>query len=91
MIVDEVLAHDRRAGRIGGAERQTRQRVSGDLCMLRLDLAPVDRAVLVAIETDREIEIAQRDVPLAVDRFALDVEREIAVGWLVRECRAVQR
>ena len=91
VIVDELLAHDRRAWRLGRAQRQARQRVGGDLRVLRLYLAPGDRAVLVAVETEREIEIAQRDVPLAVDGLAVDVEREIAVRRLVRQRRAVQQ
>ena len=55
--------------------------------MLRFDLAPGDRAVLVGVEPDREIEIAQRDVPLTLDRVAVDLECEIAVGGFMGERR----
>ena len=48
VIVDELLAQHRHASRIGRAERQSRQRVGGDLRVLRLHLAPGDRAILVA-------------------------------------------
>ena len=55
-----------------------------------LDLAPGDRVVLIRIEPEREVEIAERDVPLPVDPCRRStLEREVAVRRLVRvrRCR----
>src|SRR5438132_5292116 len=83
-----TLFRSRRARRAVGAARaqlQSLQRVRGDVRVVRLHLAPGDVAVAARVQADREIEVAQRDVPLAVEVRALDADREIAVARLVRE------
>ena len=84
VVVDQLFAGLRGTGRAGGPEAKPSERVGGDFRVLRLDLAPGDLAVLVGVERDRVVEIAKRDVPLPVDPLAIDLEREIAVGRLVR-------
>ena len=84
VVVDQLLGDLRRAGRAGGPQPQPRQRVGGDVGVLRLDLAPGDLVVLIGVEPERVVEVAQRDVPLAVDPVAVDLERQVAVGRLVR-------
>ncbi len=85
VLVDQVFAHLRRTRRLRRADDEPRQRIRRDLPMPRADLAPRDRAVLVDIETDGDVEVAQRDVPLPLHRCAVDGERQVAVGRLVRE------
>ena len=56
--------------------------------VLAADLVPGQFAVAVLVEAEGEVEVAQRDVPLAGDLLALDVQRQVAVARLVRLRRA---
>ena len=58
MVVDQVRGDGRRTRRALRSQGQTRQRIRGDVAMLRPDLAPGDRAILVRVEAKRKIEIA---------------------------------
>ena len=68
-------------------DRQPRQSIRRDLVMAGAQLAPRNFAIAVAVEPDREIEVAQRDVPLAVQSTAVGGNRQIAVARLVGQCR----
>ncbi len=60
-----------------------------DLLRPGAKLAPSDCAVLIGVEPDRDIEIAQRNVPLAADRAGLaDLDPQITVGGEVGVRRA---
>src|SRR5205823_1143439 len=83
MIVDQLVGKLCRAWRAGGSQRQPRQHIRRNVVTLRFHLAPCDVAILVDVETEREIEITKRDVPLADNPFVLDLEREVAVRGLV--------
>ena len=67
------------------------QRVRGDVGVPRAHLAPRDVAVAVRVETDRVVEVAQRDVPLAAQRRSVALDRQIGVAGLVRERRRPRR
>ena len=87
VLVDEMVG---RAGRAGAAVRldlQIRQRIGGDRPMVGAQLAPGDGAVIVAVDADRVIEIAQRNVPLPDNMSVLETEGEIAVARFVRRGR----
>ena len=58
-----------------------------DRRVLGTDFAPGNALILVGIEPEREIEITQRDVPLAGDLLAGDFERKITVAGFMRECQ----
>ena len=91
VVVDEMFGGSRRAGRGVGPQCNPRQRVRGDLGVLRFQLAPGDFAVAVSIQPDRDFEIAHRDVPLAGDARAVHRERKVTVARLVRVRRAERR
>jgi hypothetical protein len=46
---------------------QATERIGFDLARFGAQLAPRDRPVLIGIETDGDVEVAQRDIPLPVD------------------------
>ena len=52
--------------------------------MTRSHFAPGDVGIAIGIEPDGEIDIAQRDIPLAGDFLAFYIQDEIAVAGLVR-------
>ena len=55
-----------------------------DRRVLGTDFAPGNALILGAIEAERVIEIAQRNVPLAGDLLARNLERQVAVARFVR-------
>ena len=67
MLVDQLLDGRGRAHRAGAGELEPGERVGGDVAVPGLELAPGDRAVAVAVEPDRVLQVAQRDVPAALD------------------------
>ncbi len=83
MVVDEKFT--RADGAVGGsrAQLQSRESIGSDIRVMRLDLAPGDIAVSAVVQADREIEIAQRDVPLPAQIRTLGTDREVAVARLV--------
>ena len=91
VLVDEVPGDLRRAGRVGASQAQPRQRIGRDIGVPGPYFAPRDRVVLIRVEAKREVEVAQRDVPLPVDPVAFDAQREVAVRRLVRVRRCETR
>ena len=89
MLIDQDSRELCRAGvAITAADRlesQVRERISGDAAACRLQLAPGDGAVAFGVEAEHEVQIAQRDVPLALEDFAGcgHGEGEIGVARLV--------
>src|SRR6516165_4808141 len=95
VVVDQMLDdRNRAAGAIGG-NHQPGQCVGSNFLVLRLDFTPRDLAVAIGIEPDREVEVAQRDVPLPGQVTGLQREGEVAVagfmgmGWS-NPCRQQQ-
>jgi hypothetical protein len=86
MAVDQVVGNLQLAG-AAAVQRQAAQRPGIDLGVARAQFAPGDLAVAIGIEAEREIDVAQRDVPLPGDLAALHVEHQIAVAGLVRQSR----
>jgi hypothetical protein len=87
MAVDQMLDGARRAALAVGRQIQPRQRVSGNVFVMRAQFAPGDRTILVVVKPDRIVEVAQRDIPLAADLACRGLQREVAVARLVRQCR----
>src|SRR6516162_5351025 len=83
VVVDQMLDNrNRAAGAIGG-NHQPGQCVGSNFLVLRLDFPPRDLAVAIGIEPDRQVEVAQRDVPLPGQVTGLHREGEVAVARLV--------
>ena len=61
--------------------------ISRDRRPTRPHLAPAQRAVVVSVQADRLVEIAERDVLAAVDAAIIDAQREIALARLMRQSR----
>jgi len=59
------------------------ERPVGDVGVARAHFAPCDLAVAVQVEPEREIDVAQGDVPLTADGAAGDLEYQVAVAGLV--------
>ena len=74
VLVDELLTCAGAAGLARALHRQPRQGVGGDVGVARAQLAPGDVAVAVGVQADSVVEVAQGDVPLALNDGAL-VER----------------
>jgi hypothetical protein len=83
VAVHQLLADCKRASAVVGAHGQPRARIGSDVGMARAQLAPGDLAVAVGIERERDVEVAQRDVPLAAQSCSADVDRQVAVRRLV--------
>ena len=78
------------AGQAVALDRETRQHVAFDRIAMGLDLSPGDVAVVVAVDADGEIQIAQRDVELSQQRVGIrgiGVQIHIGVTLLVRQGR----
>jgi hypothetical protein len=71
VVVDELRAGPHRARLAVEREREMRERIAGDLGVPGSQLAPGDAPVTVRVDADRVLEVAQRDVPLAVDPRAV--------------------
>jgi hypothetical protein len=83
VTIDQVRdCHGRTRVAIRG-QGQTGQCVRGDIGVTRTHLAPGDGAVLVSVQPEREVQVAQRDIPLTVDFGAGDPQRQVAVTRLV--------
>ncbi|WP_308296428.1 hypothetical protein [Rhizobacter sp. J219] len=67
VAVDQLLRHVQPAGLAVGLQREAGQRIGGDLGVFGAGFAPGDAAVAIGIEADREVEVAQGDVPLAAE------------------------
>src|SRR5262249_16560310 len=67
-----------------GFHRQAGDRIGRDLGVARAYFAPRELAVAIGIQAECEIQIAQGDVPMTAYAIALQFEREITVGRLVR-------
>ena len=81
MIIDHQRRRDQPAQEALAGKGQMPEGIGFDLPLLRLNLAPGDRPVLVGIEPDRDIEVAQRNVPLAADHAGgVGLDPQIAVG-----------
>lgn len=92
VLVDEMLADFHRTGIAVRREAEPGERMGGDVGVAGAEFDPRDRTVLVGIDTDREVEIAQREVPLDVDDGVAHLQGEMAVARLVGEGeRADQR
>src|SRR5262249_45235962 len=74
----------KRAGARIRLDFQPRERVGGDGGVVAAQFAPGDGAVVVAVEADGEVEIAERDLPFAIDAAVGDAQAEIAVARFVR-------
>jgi hypothetical protein len=53
----------------------------------RAQLAPGDFAIAVGIKAEREIDVAQGDIPLPAQFAALNRKHQIGIAGLVREYR----
>jgi len=84
MVVDQLLAGFDGARPLFGSDAQALQRVRRDRRVPRADLVPRQLAVAILVKADGEIQVAQRDVPLAGDALALHRQRQIAVAGFVR-------
>src|SRR6185437_8471736 len=94
MIIDHLPLGSDRTGESVTFNRQARQRVALDGAAVRFDLTPRDFAVVVAVETDGEVEISERDVPLALELIrvaGVGPKRNVGVALLVRERDARQQ
>ena len=87
MRVDRMRRRRQRASLAARRHCEPLQRVRRDVGMPRAHLAPRDVAVAVRVETNRVVEVAQRDVPLAAQRRSVALDRQIGVAGLVRERR----
>src|SRR5215467_665164 len=67
VVVDEDFARRDRARSPVGGKCQAREGVCRDVACARAKLTPGNRAVAIGVELEREVEIAQRDVPLPGD------------------------
>src|SRR4029079_17494044 len=90
-----VVHHEYRArGGAGFAIRtdfQAGKSVRLDIAAPGAQFSPGNRAVAIGVQADRELQVAQRDVPLAANCGALDADRQVAVARLVRlRSRGVQ-
>src|SRR6185503_11773436 len=88
MIVDHLPLGSDRTGESVAFDGQARQRVALDCAAMRLDLTPRDLAIVVAVETDGEVEITERDVPLPVELIrvpGVGPKRNVGIALLVRE------
>jgi hypothetical protein len=84
MLVYQMVGRVRRAGAAVGRQLQMRQRVGGDRPMMCAQLAPGDDTVVIAVDSDGVIEIAQRDVPLSRNVPSVEVQAEVAVARFMR-------
>jgi hypothetical protein len=82
MPVDQHVLDARGAPEIPEPQRETIERVGDDPPHLAAHLAPREGAVVVAVERDRVVEVAERDVPLSSDARAFNRDRKIAVARL---------
>jgi hypothetical protein len=88
MIIDRQASRLEAAGAISAQQGQAPEGVRFDLRRPGAKLAPGDFAILVGIEADRDIEIAQRDIPLTINRAVrAELNPQIAVGGEVRPRR----
>src|SRR5215472_950919 len=97
MMIHQEICRFKRTRAAAPAEGQSPERVGFDLPRLSAQLAPGDRAVLIGVEPDRDVEIAQRDVPLPANTAVrTDIDLQIAVGsqvsprWARRDQRERQ-
>ena len=88
MPVDQLLRDAQRARGSAAREGEPLDEVGRDGGVPASHLAPGQRPVAIAVEADRELEVAQGDVDRARDRVRLDREAEIGVRSLVRGGRA---
>ena len=85
MVVDHHGRGDQAAVSAITGERQPAERIRLDLARLAAQLAPGDRAVLIGVEPDYDVEVADRDVPLTANRaVGADLDAQIAVGSEMR-------
>src|SRR5439155_6866765 len=77
VVVDEKFGRVRGAVGAFRAQLQSRQSVGGDIRVMRPHFTPGDIAVSAVVQADREIEIAQRDVPLPAQIRTLGTDREV--------------
>src|SRR5882762_200883 len=90
---------DQKSGRVRGAvgafrtQLQSRQGIGCDIRVMRPHFAPGDITVSAVVQADREIEVAQGDVPLSAQVRTLCTDREVTVARLVRVrgCKEEQR
>src|SRR5215472_14118842 len=81
MMIDQEICRFKRTRAAAPAEGQSTERVGFDLPRLSAQFAPGDRAVLIGVEPDRDVEIAQRNVPLSSNNTVVtDFDLQVAVG-----------
>ena len=85
MTVNEVFSHPRLARLAIQGYRQARKCIRIDVRMTRTHLAPGDFTIAVAIQTDREVQIAQGDIPLTAHGVTSDRDAEITVARFMRQ------
>src|SRR6185503_19592535 len=83
VLVHQQIRGSERTGLSVRKELESGKRIRLDPLAPGLELAPGDLAVAVGVQADRELEVAQRDVPLAAQRRALDAHRQVAVARFV--------
>ncbi len=94
MIVDHLPFRGDRTGKSVTLDGQCGQRIALDDTAMRFDLAPRDPAVVVAVDADGKIQIAQRYVPLAVQLIRVarvGTKRDVRIALFVRERDARQQ
>ena len=83
MVVDQVVGNLDFAG-AATVQRQAAKRPGIYRAVTGAQLAPGDLTIAIGIKAQREIDVAQGNVPLAGDFPALYVEHQITVAGLVR-------
>ena len=87
VLVDQQRAGGERARPVMRREIQPTEGISRDRRPTRPHLAPAQRAVVVSVQADRLVEIAECYVPATVDTAIIDAQREIALARLMGQSR----
>ena len=83
VVIDFVIGDFGRTVRAVRRQFQMSKRVSNNLRVLGFHLAPLDIAIEIGIQTDCVIQIAQCDIPLALQLRLVAVNGEVTVAGLV--------
>src|SRR2546429_335822 len=84
VVIDEKFR--RVSGAVGAfrTQLQSRESIGCDIRVMRFHFAPGDITVSAVVQADREIEVAQGDVPLPAHVRTLCTDRQVTVTRLVR-------
>ncbi|WP_395405407.1 hypothetical protein ACHMW6_02870 [Pseudoduganella sp. UC29_106] len=87
VAVDKLACGGQLAGRAIRLQLQARQGVGRDFVVTAAHLVPRELAVVVGVQRQHEVEVAQRYVPLAAQFPPVKAQGQIAVTRLVRPGR----